>query len=140
MTIDEARAQGWRIRVRHERPVVPGACSPSGWELGDDRLLTRAELNETGLGPSAWLPAGGRTAVRVETSDGCVAEGVAECSPRDNYCRRLGREIALGRALKELEHRRNDKRLAEASIARATGGWRSNVIKEAAAAALRRGE
>ena len=71
--------------------------------------------------------------MRVETSDGCVAEGVAECSPRDNYCRRLGREIALGRALKELEHRRNDKRLAEASIARAMKGWTSNI----ALAALR---
>ena len=33
--------------------------------------------------------------------------GVADCSYADNFCYKIGREIALGRAKKQLEKRRN---------------------------------
>ena len=36
-----------------------------------------------------------------------VAEGFAHCSKRDNYSKRIGREIATGRALKELANDRS---------------------------------
>ena len=48
-----------------------------------------------------FLPKGGQTTVYV-SRDGVFAEGIAVCSPRDNYDRKLGAQIALGRALKQM--------------------------------------
>lgn len=50
---------------------------------------------------------GGTTRVELFDPDGefPLAEGVARCSPRDNYNKRLGRTIALGRAIKMLNER-----------------------------------
>lgn len=50
-------------------------------------------------GMSKWIPSerGGYTICQL----GCGA-GLAECSPRDNFCYRTGRRIALGRARKAL--------------------------------------
>lgn len=36
-------------------------------------------------------------AVEVNAADEVIAFAVAVCHPRDNYCRRIGRAIALGR-------------------------------------------
>lgn len=47
-------------------------------------------------------PKGGMTHVGVYKGDELVAEATAECSVKDNYDKRLGTTIALGRALKEL--------------------------------------
>lgn len=50
-------------------------------------------------------PRGGITRVRLydpKTKD-ILAEGVAHCSDRDNYSKKLGRLIATGRAMKQLE-------------------------------------
>jgi hypothetical protein len=46
---------------------------------------------------------GGSTIALIydDVNDIEVARGVAECSPGDNFNRRLGREIALGRAIKK---------------------------------------
>lgn len=46
------------------------------------------------------LAKGGLTAVAIERPDGRTFYGYAVCSPRDNYCKAIGRQIALGRALK----------------------------------------
>jgi hypothetical protein len=54
---------------------------------------------EAGLTPS---PRGGLTQCRVTLSDGTEAVGTAECSVRDNFSKKIGRDIALGRALKTL--------------------------------------
>ena len=45
-------------------------------------------------------PRGGVTHVRITTPDGEELKGVARCSLKDNYNKRLGVKIALGRALK----------------------------------------
>lgn len=52
-----------------------------------------------GLTPS---PRGGLTQCRVTLPDGTEIVGTAECSDRDNFSKKIGRDIALGRALKVL--------------------------------------
>lgn len=52
-------------------------------------------------------PKGGRTEVQVESPDGIVVVGEAKCSKKENYCKKVGVKIALGRAMKRLEAERN---------------------------------
>jgi hypothetical protein len=55
-------------------------------------------------------PTGGWThAVILDAEHNAVATGVADCHRRENYCKRLGRTIALGRALKALDDERAAK-------------------------------
>lgn len=60
-------------------------------------LWTSHELRKLGLKPKAK---GGLTLVQLEYGDGRTFRGSARCSPRDNYCKAIGRDIAIGRALK----------------------------------------
>lgn len=48
-------------------------------------------------------PRGGRTSVRLTLPNGEEVWGIAECSTRDNYSKKIGRDIALGRALAAAE-------------------------------------
>lgn len=75
-TVQELRSQGYTVKVRHNR------ARPSD---------TLASVD----------PKGGSTEVRIE-KDGVGASGEAVCSAKDNYSRKVGRNIALGRALKAL--------------------------------------
>lgn len=56
-------------------------------------------------GPLPVLPRGGQTVCRVILPDGSEIEGVAHCSKKDNYSKKLGRDIALGRALAAISKR-----------------------------------
>lgn len=49
-------------------------------------------------------PRGGRTMVEIYSveEEAPVAVGMARCSLKDNYNKKIGRDIATGRALKEL--------------------------------------
>lgn len=50
------------------------------------------------------LPKGGTTLAKVfDANGGLVAEGRATCSDGDNYVKAIGRDIALGRALAQLD-------------------------------------
>lgn len=50
------------------------------------------------------LPRGGQTlAVLLDGSGEEVVRGYSRCHPRENFRKSIGRAIALGRALKELE-------------------------------------
>jgi len=51
------------------------------------------------------LPRGGKTTAIVIFPDGTEIVGTAECSKKDNYSKKLGRDISLGRALATLERR-----------------------------------
>lgn len=77
--------EGYSVRYRHSRMTAAGAMIPPG-----DMLLA----------PS---PKGGETEAKVFDRDGSLAAmGVATCHERDSFNRRIGRDIALGRALKRL--------------------------------------
>lgn len=47
-------------------------------------------------------PRGGQTECIIILPDGTEIKGKARCSKKDNYCKRIGRDIAFGRALKAL--------------------------------------
>ena len=56
-------------------------------------------------GSVKWLvsPKGGVTkAIIVDDEDHVLAEGIARCSMADNFCRKIGRAKAIGRAIQKL--------------------------------------
>lgn len=75
---------GTRYRVRHERRYAFG-------------ITRSAAMNPPPLAK------GGRTVVQIiDESGAVVVEAEARCRSNENYNRRLGRTIALGRALKKM--------------------------------------
>lgn len=95
--IEQLQEQGYTVKVSHRRPTMleEGLISRD--------YMTRYKikgLRELGY-PAEFVPRGGATRVTILRGDETVAEGFARCSKRDNYSRRMGLQIALGRALKE---------------------------------------
>ncbi|NBT35661.1 MAG: hypothetical protein EBT03_09020 [Betaproteobacteria bacterium] len=74
MTIEELRKGGYKIRVHHHRKV------------GAEGINAR----------------GGKTVVEVTTPDGTTLIGMSRCSRKENFDKKMGVRIALGRALKSL--------------------------------------
>jgi hypothetical protein len=68
--VEELRKSGYKVWVKHFR---------------------RGSLG----GPN---PRGGKTVVEVTTPDGVTLVGVSRCSRKENFNKRLGVRIALGRA------------------------------------------
>lgn len=119
-TIDLLKQQGYAVKVRHERPIlVPilgsraltGPVVPEGDEVG---FGTRHELDQVREhDPRAFFAMkGGVTTVEIMSDDQLAARGYAYCrpddelGPGDQFNRKLGSRIALGRALKQLEEGR----------------------------------
>ena len=73
--VEYLRKSGYKVRVKHFRKM-----SPEG---------IRAR--------------GGKTLVEITTPDGENLVGLARCSRNENFNKRLGVRIALGRALKGVE-------------------------------------
>lgn len=71
MNVEELRKSGYKIRVHHHRKVNEGGINSRG----------------------------GKTVVEVTTPDGRTLVGVSRCSRKENFNKRLGVRIALGRAL-----------------------------------------
>ena len=83
-TIRQLRQQGYKVRVMHKRHLVQ---VPS---LFSDRFETHAR--------------GGSTTIELTTPDKSkTVFGKSVCSLEDNFNRKVGNSIALGRALKQLE-------------------------------------
>lgn len=78
---------GATVRTTHSR-LYRGTRLVMSWRTAEN------------LGLGAPLPRGGLTTVTVTLPDGHLFYGAAKCSKRDNYCKAIGRQIALGRALK----------------------------------------
>lgn len=82
-TVHQLRKNGFNVRVHHNRELLSIQT-----ENGKDY---------------DYNPRGGSTMVRVyDPQNGIEAFGHAYCSRKDNYNRKLGVRIALGRALKSL--------------------------------------
>ena len=80
--------EGFTVIYDHERPYVVGNMLVVGFRVNGQQPL----------------PRGGCTVATILDADrNLVAFGEATCHERDNYNRRIGRMIALGRALKNLE-------------------------------------
>lgn len=91
MTVLELRKQGYQVRVRHQRAVT-----------------YYPKLN----GEITWLDhpvpkeRGGCTVVEL-TKDDKTVTGLAVCSDNDNYNKKIGVKIAIGRALASLQDGKN---------------------------------
>ena len=76
----------------HRKKEGWGRWDPAGTTNGN-RTHSSAEISTHG----------GRTTCKITFPDGTEAWGAAECSIRDPYNKKIGRDIALGRALKNAQ-------------------------------------
>jgi hypothetical protein len=84
--------KGVRLEITHFRKVTN-----NGHEYSTDLLLKDDEL----------LPRGGATlAEAFDRHNNPIASAWANCSQKDNYNKKLGKTIAVGRLLKELNSKR----------------------------------
>lgn len=82
MTVQELRNNGYKVKVLHYR-------NPSTTAL--------------------YSPKGGKTRLIIDSPTGEHFEGEAICSKKDNYNKRLGIQIALGRSgVLFCEHKTNN--------------------------------
>lgn len=63
------------------------------------------------------------TTCRIMRGDVIVAEGMAICHPKDNFCRDTGRKLALARALQTLFPNKKGKKRSRATQARRQVFW-----------------
>lgn len=96
--------EGTKVKFSHGRLIESDwgewHRKKDGWGRWDPEHTTDGYRTHTSQEIS---PYGGRTTCGITFADGSVVYGVAECSRRDNYCKKIGRDIALGRALKTAE-------------------------------------
>lgn len=88
MTIEDLRYSGYKVKVLHHRLYN-----------GRHRWQVRSQSSNNLTGPIDPDPKGGSTHIIIDSPDGQHFEGIAICSREDNYNKRLGVRIALGRAL-----------------------------------------
>ena len=84
LSIKNLRRRGWKVRVLHQR-----------------NYFIRNHMDGTS---SEVCAKGGRTEIQLTSPDKLInVSGTAVCSEEDNYDRKVGNAIALGRAWKEAE-------------------------------------
>ena len=69
------------------------------------------------------------TICNIKRGDEIVAEGMAECHPKDNFCKDTGRKLALARALQILFPSKKGKKRSIATRARRRAFWNAYAEK-----------
>lgn len=87
LTVKSLRQQGYKVRVLHHRDYAY-VHPPEKFDRVK-RLMQK----------------GGKTEVQILSPDGKSSEGIALCSPKDNYNKKLGVKIALNRAINNLNEK-----------------------------------
>lgn len=102
-SVMKLRQEGYKVQVHYERMFR----SHDRWGIVRDAFFLTPYSprhgflrGETWVGKEGIWPRGGRCSVTVTTPDGKVLSGVSECSIKDNFDRKRGLAIALGRAFK----------------------------------------
>ena len=89
---------GYRVKYTHVRSYV----NPRPGKFDSHKTLSQK---------------GGRTYADVyDPKDNLVASGIAIVHPKDNYNKKIGREVSLGRALKTLGAKEESNRQASTSL------------------------
>ena len=104
--IEFLREAGFEVNVRHERPWNGELRSRYEMLEACQRALEAAWFPATppaDMKPRVAFEPGGRTVVELRDPDGREFRGVARCNPREQFNRRLGLAIALGRACEAAE-------------------------------------
>ena len=89
LTVKDLRQKGFKVYVKHSR-------------------AHKFDLSQYAACSRDYAPTGGITTVEIFYDGKFVASGVAKCSVKDNYNKKLGVRIALGRAIKEANWRMNN--------------------------------
>jgi hypothetical protein len=87
MTVQELRKQGFKVRVLHSR-LYNGYHK---WQVGDREHVKN-------YGPLDPDPKGGSTEIVIDSPTGEHYRGTAICSRKENYNKKMGVRIALGRS------------------------------------------
>jgi hypothetical protein len=87
-SLHDLEAIGCKVRISHLRKVENGSPIP-------DVTLPKGVAIKHGF---TVKPKGGITTVTIQWPTGYRSQGYAICSDQDNFSRKIGREIALGRA------------------------------------------
>ena len=87
MTIQQLRNNGYKVRVLHCR-LYNGYHT---WQNGGHEYIQR----NAPVDPDSK---GGSTQVIIDSPDGKHFRGLAMCSKKDNYNKKMGVKIALGRS------------------------------------------
>lgn len=95
-TVESLRKEGYGVLVHHNRNLL---IKPTYYEV-----VVTGNPKKLGVKSDKILPRGGFTKVTIKTPDGREFCGVAKCSDNDNYNKKIGVAIAIGRALKGLEN------------------------------------
>lgn len=87
MTIQQLRNNGYKVRVLHNR-LYKGYHK---WQVG-------SRPNSGHCGPIDPDAKGGSTEIVIDSPTGEHFQGLAICSKKENYNKRLGVKIAMGRS------------------------------------------
>ena len=92
------RFQYFRIPSRYDLPNKgkPALCRLSLYERGKGFKIINKTFPPTSKGGAVFCDI-------LDKGGSLLAQGVADCSYADNFNYKIGREIALGRAKKQLE-------------------------------------
>ncbi len=94
MNVEKLRQNNYLVRVTHYRDYES--------DIGIERL-PKYQARDLAYDYTQPLPTGGYTMVEITDPDGTTVIGEAECSVKENFCRKLGLRIALSRAMFELD-------------------------------------
>lgn len=88
MTVQELRNRGYKVRVLHNR-LYNGYHK---WQVGS---MDRAGYSGRPIDPDTK---GGSTEIVIDSPDGKHYHGISICSKKDNYNKKMGVRIAIGRS------------------------------------------
>lgn len=105
-TVAALKEQGYHVSVEHRRlyPAQQGIAAHYGLDPeATDKPISKRIAHDCGYDVTQPLPRGGETVAYVSYVDPDGVEllhmGIATCSPKDTYNKKLGAAIALGRAM-----------------------------------------
>lgn len=100
-TVAELRQEGFKVFVKHSRYYLETRRF-----LFEKTLiygpLSKSEKEASGFGSENLFAKGGKTEVEIYKNGVLLGEGHAVCSLSDNFNRKIGLQIALGRAQEDL--------------------------------------
>ena len=99
ITIEDLRRAGYEVRVNHYRRVRGTAGAETMTEFITRGVYEHNEgyMTKYGSWCNVLSPCGGLTSLAVTLPTGLTLTSSAVCCDKDNYCKKLGNRICLGR-------------------------------------------
>lgn len=97
--IDCLRNSGFKIKVEHYRYVRGGGIP--GVNIMPRRVIDEHNTGKLAHIPFFIQPCGGIVEAEITAPDGHTYLGHSECSEKDNFVRKIGTTMAIGRAMQQ---------------------------------------